>query len=223
MAQELTDTDHALKLRVIEQLRLAPEVDADHIGVAVNEGTLVIAGEVDSEHEKEAVLRAAFRAEGLRAIADELVVRRRPGGYEDVDIVRAAGEALAANPTIPEGAVRFTVHDGRVLLTGCLSSTEQRIAVDGAIRATPGVTAVLNLIDIEPYTSPTADEAAGQILSALVRDAQETSAGIRVEAVGTVLVLTGTVRCPHDLRRVGQVASGIAGVTGVRNRLTVAP
>jgi osmotically-inducible protein OsmY len=223
MAQELTDTDHALKLRVTEELRLAPDVEADHIGVAVNGGTLVLAGEVESEHEREAVFRAAFRAEGLRAIADELVVRRRPGGYEDVDIVRAAAEALAANATIPEGAVRFTVHDGRVLLTGCLSSTEQRIAVDGAMRATAGVTAVLNLIDIEPYTSPTADEAAGQILSALVRDAQETAAGITVEAVGTVLVLTGTVRCPHDLRRVALVASDIAGVTAVRNKLTVAP
>lgn len=223
MTQELTDTDHALKLRVTEQLRLAPDVDADHVGVAVNAGTVVLAGEVESEHEKEAVLGAAFRAEGLRAIADELVVRRRPGGYEDVDIVRMAAQALTTSATIPEGAVRFTVHDGRVLLTGCLTSTEQRIAVDGAIRATPGVTAVLNLIDIEPYTSPTADEAAGQILSALVRDAQETAAGIHVEAVGTVLVLTGTVRCSHDLRQAAQVVSGIAGVTAVRNKLAVAP
>jgi osmotically-inducible protein OsmY len=223
MTPQLTETDHALKLRVTEQLQAAPDVDADHIGVAVNDGTLVLAGEVESEHEKEAVLRAAFRVEGLRAMADELVVRHRPGGCEDVDIVRAAAQALAAIATVPEGAVRFTVHDGRVLLTGCLSSTEQRIAVDGAVRRTPGVTGVLNMIDIQPYTSPTADEAAGRILAALVRAAQETAARIHVEAVGTALELTGTVRSPEEVRLVGHAASSIAGVTSVRNGLTVAP
>ncbi len=223
MAQELTDTDHALQRRVTEQLRFAPDVDADHIGVVVTDGALVLSGVVGSDREKEAVLQAAFRADGLRSITDDLAVRPRPGEHDDDDVVAAVAQALADNVTVPEGAVRFVVHRGRVLVTGCLGSTEQRIAVDDALRGTVGVTAVVNMIDVEPYTSPTADEAAGAILAALVRGAQETAARIHVEAVGPVLELTGSVRTVEDRRLVGQAASSIAGVTAVHNRLRVVP
>ncbi len=223
MTRELTDSDHALELRVTAHLRFAPGVEADRIAVSVDDGTIVLAGEVGSEREKEAVLQAAFRADGLRRIADELVVRPRPDNDDEADVVRAVAEAVAADATIPEGAVRFVVHGSRVLLTGCLGSTEQRIALDDAVRSAPGVTAVVDMIDIEPYTSPTADEAAGAILAALVRSAQDTAARVHVGAVGTVLELTGTVRSPEEARLVGQAASAIAGVTAVRNRLRVAP
>jgi osmotically-inducible protein OsmY len=215
------DSDHDLKRRILEALRSASDVDADHVGVAVSTGTVVLAGEVESVHEKDAVLRAAFCAEGLRAVADELVVKSRPGGYEDVDIVRAAGAALAAVPTIPDGSVRITVHDGRVLLTGSLTSPQQRVAVDHAMRTTPGVTAVLNTIDIEPYSRPVADEAADRIAAALVRRAKETAAGIEVSAEGGLLELAGTVRSRDDVRQALEAACAVAGVTTVRNRLTV--
>ncbi len=216
-----TDSDHDLKGRVLDALRSASDVDADHVGVAVSAGTVMLAGEVESVHEKDAVLRAAFGAEGLRAVADELVVKSRAGGYEDVDIVRAAGAALAAVSTIPDGAVRFTVHDGRVLLTGSLTSTQQRVAVDHAMRTAPGVTAVLNTIDVEPYSRPVADEAADRIAVALVRRAKETAAGIDVRAEGPVLELAGTVRSRDDIRQALEAACTVAGVTTVTNRLTV--
>ncbi len=153
MGDDLYCTDHALKNRVTDQLRRASDVDPDRVGVAVTDGAVTLSGEVDTDLEKEAVLRAAFRAEGLLALADEMVVRLRPG-CEDVDLVRSAARALASVTHVPRGAVRFTVHDGRVLLTGWVDSGDQREAAERAVRATIGVVAVTNLIEIEPVSAP---------------------------------------------------------------------
>ena len=204
-------------------MRWSPDVDTDRVGVAVTEGAVTLSGEVDTHEEKEAALEAAYRVDGVTGVVDDLVVRDLSSGHEDADIVRAIAQALAAHPTIPEGAVHVTVHDGRVVLSGSLAWKYQRETAERAIRDTPGVKGVHNIIEIRPHLPVVAEKAKGRILAALVRNAQVDAANIHVEAHGTTVELTGTVRTWNEFQRAGHAAWFTPGVTSVRNNLRVAP
>ena len=221
MTQKLHSTDHSLKTRVSEELRWSPDVDADHVGVAVTEGAVTLSGEVETYAQKEAALDAAYRVEGVTGVADELVVKNRSSGREDVDIVRAAAKALAAHPTIPKGAVHLAVHDGCVLLSGSLPWRYQLDEADRAVRSTPGVRSVHNIIEIKPELPMAAEEAKRRILAALLRNAEDDAANIHVAVRGTTIELTGTVLTWDEFEQAGDAAWSTPGVTAVRNNLHV--
>jgi len=77
--------------------------------------------------------------------------RRRNRSTVPVDDVQTATrcrEALRWITTLPEGAVRVTVHTGRVRLEGKVQRRNEREIAEETIRQLDGVSEVENLIDI---------------------------------------------------------------------------
>ncbi|WP_442786083.1 BON domain-containing protein [Microbacterium sp. SL62] len=79
-------SDGFLKQDVEEELQWDPQVDDAGVGVAVEDATVRLTGEVDSEAEKEAVLRSAFRVRGVRSVnswssCHDRGYRNEPGSY----------------------------------------------------------------------------------------------------------------------------------------------
>jgi osmotically-inducible protein OsmY len=87
--------DKDLKQHVQNALDYEPGVDASDIGVSVDEGVVTLRGNVGSYTEKIAAERVALRVYGVKAVANDLVVRL-VSDYQktDTEIAQAAVNAL---------------------------------------------------------------------------------------------------------------------------------
>jgi len=216
-------TDHELKDGVEQELAWTPDVDNDRIGVAVNDGAVTLSGQVASYPEKTAAVTAALRVRGVTAIADEIVVRHRYGPRADADIARTAAAVISSTVVIPSDCIAATVHHHEITLTGTVSWHYQRVAAKHAVEAIPGVTAVHNLIDLEPGMAMVAsDDARANVTAALLRNAELEAQHVEVTVNGTEIRLTGHVTSWAAQHQAEFAAWCTPGVTHVDNRLLIA-
>ncbi|MGN6326028.1 BON domain-containing protein [Pseudolysinimonas sp.] len=212
-------TDEQIQEDVLAELRWTPDVDAAGIGVAVEDGTVTLTGQVDSYIERVAAAQAALRVRGVTALADELRVRPVTGeGLSDSAIAHAIEHGLAWATDVPDG-VQVVVRDGVATLHGEVMWQHQRQAAEHLAARTRGVRAVKNRIVLSLRAS--AAETEEVIRHALRRHAHVDEPSVHVAAVGTRVTLTGTVRTPAESRHAEHAAWGSPNVTAVENRLTV--
>jgi osmotically-inducible protein OsmY len=216
-----TTTDLNLKKDVERELEWEPSIDASNIGVAAKDGAVILTGEVSSYIEKWQAVKAAERVAGVRAVADEIVVKL-PGGHErsDGDIAGAAAKALEWNSSVPKG-VTATVSKGHVTLRGEVEWQYQRDAAERAVRSLMGVRGVTNLIAIKPRVTPS--DVKAKIQAALSRRASLDARSIAVESHDGTVVLKGHVHSRLEANEAAQAAWSTPGVTRVENCIEIVP
>lgn len=212
--------DHALKAAIEDELNWVPHVQADRVGVSVNDGAVTLSGQVGSYPEKVAAVRAALRVRGVTAVADEIVVATW-GPHADADIARDAASALNRTIVIPPGSIKATVHQHVITLSGKVSWQYQREAARRAVAGLPGVTGVVNQILIEPTVIVSASKTKSKITSAIMRNAQLDANHITVTVHDSGVTLTGTVSSWAERRQAEHAAWAAPGVTEVVNQLVV--
>ncbi|MDH3665286.1 MAG: BON domain-containing protein, partial [Alphaproteobacteria bacterium] len=67
--------DEQIKSDIVEELEWDPRVQASDVGVTVKDGAVTLTGTIKSFPAKIAAEQAAKRVKGVRAIAEEIVVR----------------------------------------------------------------------------------------------------------------------------------------------------
>ena len=112
----ITHTDVRLRNAVVRQLDWDPEVNASAIGVAARDGVVTLTGFIDSYTGKLAAERVVKGVRGVRAVANDIVVRL-VAGRTDPDIAHDATQALKLRPALADN-VQAVVHNGHVTLTG---------------------------------------------------------------------------------------------------------
>jgi len=115
----LTGADVRLRDSVIRELDWDSEVDDSAVGVAAKDGVVTLTGFIDSYAGKLAAERVVKRVRGVRAVANDIIVRLKVD-VTDPDIAAAVALALKIRPGIPPN-VQATVHNGQVTLTGHVS------------------------------------------------------------------------------------------------------
>lgn len=212
-------SDEAIQQYVQDELRWTPDVDAAGIGVAVEDGTVSLFGQVDSYVERVAAARAALRVQGVSALVDDLDVRPPIGGkVTDTTIAQAIEHGLAWSTEVPDG-VQATVRDGVVTLHGEVDWDHQRAAARRIAEHVAGVRQVRNRITLSLRAS--ADETASSIRRALRRNALLGDSDIHVAVTGTRVDLSGAVRTEIARRQAVRAAWASPNVTAVEDRLTV--
>ena len=98
----LTRTDLSVRDAVLQQLAWDSQVDAGGIGVTAKKGAVTLTGFIDSYAGKLAAERAAKRVRGVRAVANNIVVRLR-FDRTDADVADDAADALRLRAVLPEG------------------------------------------------------------------------------------------------------------------------
>ncbi|MDQ2755704.1 MAG: BON domain-containing protein [Actinomycetota bacterium] len=221
MTQTLHRTDHQLKTSIARALEWAPDVNSDHVAVSVTQGAVVLSGEVLAYPEKAAATKAALSVHGITALADEITVKHTWGDRADADIARDTAAALSTSAVIPADAVRATITDQWVTLSGEVHWNFQREAAVNLAGDITGVVGVHNNIQLKPVVPFAAVEARSAVKAALVRGALDEAHDITVGGHGTELELTGTVHSWHEFREAADAAWATPGVTHVHNRLVV--
>lgn len=215
----LTGTDVRLRDDVIRQLDWDREVDDSAIGVAAKDGVVTLTGFIDSYAGKLAAERAVKRARGVRAVANDIVVRLKVD-RTDADIAADAAGALTLRPGIPEG-VQAAVHNGHVTLTGRVEWLVQRENAEEAVRHIRGVRGILNYIDVAPQT--TERDVRRRIMQALHRNADLDARHIDVAVSDNIVILTGTVGSWFQREAAERGAGSAPGIRRVDNRIIVQP
>jgi osmotically-inducible protein OsmY len=206
-----------LRDAVTRQLEWDPEVDASAVGVAATTGTVTLSGFIDTYSEKLAAERAAKRVHGVRAIANDIEVRRRPE-RTDADIAQDAARALELRVSVPEH-VQAVVENGDLTLTGEVEWLFQKENAEDAVRHILGVRSIENHISVSPKTA--VRDVRHRIVKALHQNADVDARHIRVTVSGDTARLTGMVGTWLQRDSAERAAANAPGIAHVDNRIVV--
>lgn len=214
-------SDLQIQNDVRDELMWDPEVTITDIGVTVEHGVVTLRGTVELYGEKWAAARDAQRIAGVRALANDIIVKSpKSNWHTDADIALHVADALRFDWTVPENHIQVTVEKGWVTLRGTTNWNYQRRTAEADARRVAGVTSVINEITIEQPHVSASDIEAG-IKKALVRTAEVDADMITIATEGAVVTLTGTVRSWAERDAAEDVAWRAKGVTQVVNRIVV--
>lgn len=233
----------------LEKIRAALRSDArirdtgTPIHVALEEGDLLLEGEVDHVAGKRLALEAAARVFGPGRIIDRLHVKpATPMGDGEIrDRVRDAllEEAVLAEcsigvwskgrletarePEFAKGNVEIKVEDGVVTLDGeVIGLGEKRLA--GVLAWwVPGSRDVINGIGVTPPDTDSDDAITDAVRQVIERDKLVDGTAIEVGTRKSVVVLLGSARSEAERRMAEADAWYVFGVDGVVNELDVQP
>jgi osmotically-inducible protein OsmY len=215
----LTDADVGTRDAVLTQLEWDPQVDASAIGVTASGGTVTLTGFIDSYAGKLAAERAAKRARGVRAVANDIEVRLKLE-RTDADIAADVTRALELTANIPS-SVQATVRNGHVTMTGKVDWLFQKDIAEKAVRHIRGVRNIVDYISVA--VRAVERDVRHRIVEALHRNANIDARHITVEVAGDTVILTGGVASWLQRESAGRAAAGAPGVARVDNRILVVP
>jgi VCBS repeat-containing protein len=210
-------SDLQLKQDVEAELRWDPKLNAEQIGVAVNNGAVSLLGTIDSYAEKRAAEEAVKRVGAVRVFADELSVRvLGPHVHDDSEIAEAALRALSWDVWVPK-TVTAKIQGGMITLEGRVDWNYQRDSAERAVRNLEGVISVNNAIKVK--TAATVAQVRERVEAALQRQATHDANSIQVATNGSVVTLSGNASSWHAIEEATAAAWGAPGVTDVLQKL----
>ncbi len=213
-------TDEEIRRDVEDELRWDPDVDPTDIAVAVKNGVVTLTGFVKSYTHKYEAETDAKRVAGVSGVANEIQVRLpdvdlRP----DPEIARDAVAALKSALPFSWERIKVIVRSGWITLEGDVDWNFQREAAEKAVRNVKGALGVINSLVLKPAVKP--GEVRKQIEEAFRRSALVDASRVRVESIGSEVILSGTVRSWAEREEAERAAWAAPGVTKVDNRITV--
>jgi osmotically-inducible protein OsmY len=211
--------DKQLQESVIAALRSTPGVDAADLGVQAEGGIVTLTGHVPAPAQKANARRAASGVAGVRAVADDIVVRPDGDPASDEDIARRAMLVLRWDATVPRD-VRLSVDHGRITLEGDVDFEYQRTNCEIDLRRIADVVSIVNRIAVRP--SAHADAVREAIATALRRDAELEAGRVTIEVHdGHHVTLRGTATSDAERDAIERAAKSAPGVSSVRNVIEV--
>jgi osmotically-inducible protein OsmY len=216
----ITKSDVQLQRDVIDELRWDPRIGPNEIGVAARDGVVTLTGLVDSTARRHAAIKAAERVAGVKALAEDLIVKV-PMSFarSDTDIAHAARNALKWNVEVPPDSVKLRVDDGWLVLEGEVDWQFQRAAALKCVRSLVGVRGVTNNVSLKPHSF--AHDVRDRIERALKRSAEVDSKKISVQMMDDRVILRGTVRSWAERQDAERAAWSAPGVTAVDDEIAI--
>jgi osmotically-inducible protein OsmY len=139
----------------------------------------------------------------------------------DPVIIESTRDALARDSRIAHAEeIAVAEREGRVTLRGTVRSFHQRRTAVEVARSVPGVRAVDDQLRLDPRDYSRDDEIRGTALQALMSD-DGVPDQVDVKVVSGWLTLKGQVKHQRESDAAFAAASGVPGVGGITNEITV--
>jgi osmotically-inducible protein OsmY len=217
------ETDSRVREKVIRELEWDSRVEAPEIGVAVDQGVVMLSGNVGSYATKMAAQEAAHRVIGVLDVANDIEVKI-PGklAKTDTEIARAVRESLEWDVLVRDERIRSTVSNGWVTLEGEVDFLRESHDAERAIARLAGVRGVSNkLVVIGPKANRA--DVRQMIEQTLERRAVREADRIKVSIDHGRVTLSGAVRSWAEKRAILGAVAHAPGITAVHEELYVDP
>ena len=215
-------TDSEIERDVKAELGWNPDLKSTDIAISVKDGVVTLAGFVPRYIDKYEAEKAAKRAAGVLAVANDIEIRlpavdERP----DPEIAREVVTALKNQLPFSHERIKAVVRNGWVTLEGDVEWQYQRLTAERAVRPLKGVKGIINDIKTKPRVEPS--DIKQKIQEAFRRSAEVDANQITVETSGGEVILKGKVRSWLERDEAERVAWRAPGVTKVDDRIVVSP
>ncbi len=204
---------------VQKNLGKVPGVAADQIRVESEQDVVHLTGAVDDLRTKLQIQAAAQRVRGVRAVVNDIEVKR--SGRSDADIRGDIGQKLAAVPALKKANLRVEVNDGAVRLEGTVDTRRQRRRAAEIASAVSGVRDLENRIDLRQRRTLSDEQLRDAIRGRLRWDRRVNDVLVRVQVYEGIAILSGTVGSAAEKQRAIDIArhSGARSVEATALRL----
>lgn len=215
--------DQRIAYEVERAISRLPGVRISDLQVTAARGHVRIQGVVPTLEDKQSVMRAAARVNGVLGLTEAIAVETRPG-WSNRDHNRALEEALDEEEAVDVARVGAIARGGMTRLVGEATGIGE---LGRAAEIAEGVPGTVNTLDntriANPYGADPID-LVNAVAEAFGRDPVLRHRSIQPVLEGTgKLVLTGTVHSPGERLRALEIAAEIPGVHTVRADLEVTP
>lgn len=214
-------SDDNLQQDVLDELKWDPRVDQSQIGVAAKEGVVTLSGFVPTYTQKVAAEQAARRVSGVKAIAEEIVVRfASDPKTSDSEIAGRIVDICDWDVTIPSQDIGVKVEHGLVTLTGKVDWQFERRAAEKAAGKIGGVKGIVNLIAVR--ARPSSVDIRERIFAAFRRSSIADANAINIVVEGDTVRLGGRVHAWNERELAERAAWGSPGVARIVDNIIVA-
>ena len=216
MSNDLSKTVHGILTR---DPRIS--LHQSQIDISSDAGYLTLQGTVPSVAAKRLALQLAQSAPGVKNVRDELrVAVVNPMG--DLEIATHIRNAFIQERNIEEDHIEIeTDLDGKVILRGTVHSLVQRRMCEVLCWWVPGVTAVSNLIVIDPPEEDNDEELKDNLITIMEKDVLVNPSKFRIEVRDGRVTLRGQVDVDYERDAAEKDCWYTPGVVDVSNELTL--
>lgn len=151
-ARSDTDMAHA----AADALRTNVEVPGDRIRVRVDDGWLILEGDVEWQYQRHAAASCVRHLTGVRGVSNLITLKARPFGP---NVRRRIEDALKRSAELDLKRISVETADGKVTLRGTVRSWTARQDAERAAWSAPGVTCVDDQLAISIPVSAIQSEA----------------------------------------------------------------
>lgn len=140
-------TDAEIAKAARDALHWHTVVPDQQIKVRVEDGFVMLTGELEWGYQRQAAENAVRNLTGIRGVTNQI---RLVPTLKTSDIQTKIESALRRNAAVDAKSIRVAVKDGTVTLDGSLHSLAERRLVEDAVWAAPGVEAVVDHLQVAP-------------------------------------------------------------------------
>jgi osmotically-inducible protein OsmY len=153
-------SDAQLQNEIQAEINADPKIaEPGGIGVAVRHGVATLTGQVEAPACKWHAERAAWRVDGVRAVAEEIEVKPAGAPPADAEIADAVATLLEWSAELEANDVHARVEDGWVTLEGAVRDRTELRAAERLTAGVRGVVGVSNRLRITEAAEETLIEA----------------------------------------------------------------
>ncbi len=214
------DVQEAIGAALTRETRVRSKSEGGAISFRVQGGTVLLEGLTDSLIEKRVAEQVVLEIPGVSRVENMLRVRALPSRSDEV-IATQVRDALTADPYIAERDLVITVNGGAVTLGGHQDALAKKRLAGLVAWWVPGVTEVLNTIEVRPDEEDSDQEILNSIRVAFDKDKLVDAQRFHVEVRNARVTLYGLAGSDAERHMAEEDIWSTWGVLWVDNRAQV--